>query len=70
MWLPALGAALFIVAGIWWATKPSPKQAEEPEEQVAPAAADAGPAGRDAGSAQMPSDDAIKKLIELRQQQK
>ncbi len=23
MWLPALGAALFALAGIWWATRPS-----------------------------------------------
>jgi len=24
MWLPALGVALFLLAGVWWATRPAP----------------------------------------------
>lgn len=34
MWLPALGIALFLLAGIWWATRPVP---EAPPAPAAPA---------------------------------
>ena len=30
MWLPALGVALFLAYGIWWATRPSPLPPPEP----------------------------------------
>jgi hypothetical protein len=30
MWLPALGVALFLVAGIWWATRAVPQPAPPP----------------------------------------
>lgn len=38
MWLPALGIVLFLVAGIWWATRPVPQAPPPP-----PAAASATP---------------------------
>ncbi len=41
MWLPALGALLFLLAGIWWATRPS---APDEVKADAPAAASAAPA--------------------------
>ncbi len=43
MWLPALGAALFLIAGIWLATgqDPEPKKTT-PANTSASAAADAG----------------------------
>src|ERR1700691_5890754 len=40
MWLPALGAALFLGVGIWWAVTPSsqpPPAAEPPAEATAAA---------------------------------
>ena len=48
MWLPALGAALFIAVGLWWAVTPSPPppppDEAEPAASAAPqAAASAGP---------------------------
>ena len=41
MWLPALGATLFLIVGIWWATRPA-----EPSGATTPpgaTAVDAGP---------------------------
>jgi hypothetical protein len=38
MWLPALGIALFLLAGIWWATRPVP-QAPPPAPAVSAAPA-------------------------------
>lgn len=46
MWLPALGAALFVAVGIWWATRPEEKPA--PVETTAEAL-DAGPEAGEAG---------------------
>ena len=42
LWLPALGAFLFLLAGIWWGSRapdptPEPAQAEPAPEQAAPA---------------------------------
>jgi hypothetical protein len=50
MWLPAIGAALFLVFGIWWATRVEDKPPPAPETtaatlDAAPEAGDAGPAG-------------------------
>lgn len=55
LWLPALGAALFLLGGIWWLAagdepKPAPS-AEEMASASAAAAASAAPAGADAGAA-------------------
>jgi hypothetical protein len=41
MWLPALGAALFLLVGIWWATRPSAAPPREGGEK-APVVVDAG----------------------------
>ena len=42
-WLPAVGGALFLMAGIWWAVTPSAKApSEEAENAAAANAADAG----------------------------
>ncbi|MEO8798033.1 MAG: hypothetical protein ABI551_09130 [Polyangiaceae bacterium] len=30
MWLPALGGALFLLAGIWWVTCPEPANTSAP----------------------------------------
>lgn len=54
LWLPALGAALFLLAGVWWLTRPS--------DLPPPSAADAGAAavtgdaapGGDAGTLAVP----------------
>ncbi len=43
MWLPALGGALFLIAGIWWAVTPSAKVPSE--EAVSTAAANTADAG-------------------------
>ncbi|HEX7667922.1 MAG TPA: hypothetical protein VF407_25520 [Polyangiaceae bacterium] len=46
MWLPALGGALFLIVGIWWATRPEPpKPAPAPDAASAAASASAAPAG-------------------------
>jgi hypothetical protein len=39
MWLPALGIALFLIAGIWWATRNAAPQAAPPSAPVASASA-------------------------------
>ncbi len=49
MWLPALGATLFLLAGIWWAlsTSDSPKEgaaSPKPTAAAAPATATGAPA--------------------------
>lgn len=39
MWLPALGVALFLAVGIWWATRPEyhpPPPAPAPSASAAP----------------------------------
>jgi hypothetical protein len=38
MWLPALGAALFLAAGVWWLARPQPA----PEPVTSAAAVDGG----------------------------
>ncbi len=46
MWLPALGVALFLAYGIWWATRPTPLPPPEPEAAAsASVAASAPPPG-------------------------
>lgn len=66
MWLPALGAALFIVAGVWWALQPkTPVPAEDPPAS-APSASAPAPAG-DAGALDL--DKALERLKNLRKQQ-
>ena len=47
MWLPALGAALFLIVGIWWATRPSPP----PPPQTADAADAGAPTATASGTA-------------------
>ena len=48
MWLPALGGALFLVVGIWWATRPVDKPPPAPPDtEAADAAPEATP--REAG---------------------
>ncbi len=42
MWLPALGIVLFLIAGIWWATRPMPQA--PPPAPAAPSASSAAPA--------------------------
>jgi hypothetical protein len=42
MWLPALGAALFLLAGIWWATRPSAAPVQGGEKTAIAADAGAG----------------------------
>jgi hypothetical protein len=50
MWLPALGAVMFLAAGIWWATRPvyhpppEPEPAPKASASVAHSAAPAPPA--------------------------
>jgi hypothetical protein len=39
MWLPALGAALFITVGLWWAVTPSPPPPPPEEPEAAASAA-------------------------------
>lgn len=39
MWLPALGAALFLIVGIWWATRPAPTPPAPANSSAASAAA-------------------------------
>ncbi|MGH7284889.1 MAG: hypothetical protein ACRELY_25465 [Polyangiaceae bacterium] len=42
MWLPALGAALFLLVGVWWATRSQPvppAPAPAPQASAASAAA-------------------------------
>ncbi len=43
MWLPALGATLFLLAGIWWAWSASQGAADGAENGAQPAAAAAKP---------------------------
>ncbi len=50
MWLPALGALLFLVAGIYWATRPAEPVASTGGDDGG-IAADAGDAGADAAAA-------------------
>jgi len=38
MWLPAVGAALFITVGLWWAVTPKPPKVEEEPPPAASAA--------------------------------
>lgn len=52
MWLPALGAALFITVGLWWAVTPSPPP--PPEEPAVPEGA-ASAAPQAAASAPRPA---------------
>jgi ferric-dicitrate binding protein FerR (iron transport regulator) len=48
MWLPALGAAVFLAAGLWWLARPQPPQ---DSTQQAATGVDAGAdAGADAAS--------------------
>jgi hypothetical protein len=42
MWLPALGAALFLIVGIWWAMRPS--DAPAPSAEPAASASAGAPA--------------------------
>jgi hypothetical protein len=42
MWLPAVGAALFIVVGIWWTSRPSADPQQAAPAAVQTTAADAG----------------------------
>jgi hypothetical protein len=44
MWLPALGIALFLIAGIWWATRPVPHAPPSPPPPPAAPSASARPA--------------------------
>ena len=49
MWLPGLGAFLFLLVGIWWALQPKPapetgSAADAGAESAAPAAGGAAPA--------------------------
>ncbi len=44
MWLPALGIALFLIAGIYWITRPVP-QAPPPAPAASTAPAASAPAG-------------------------
>jgi hypothetical protein len=74
MWLPALGAVLFLLAGVWWAARP----ADKPESPAAEAGADAGaanapatnaPAANAMGAAPAPAasaqaDNPVQKLID------
>jgi hypothetical protein len=39
MWLPALGIALFLLAGIWWATRNAAPQAAPPAPVASASAA-------------------------------
>ena len=50
MWLPALGAALFLLVGLWWATRPEPP-APIVDDTADAAAADAGAAPQQAAQA-------------------
>jgi hypothetical protein len=45
MWLPAVGALLFLAAGIWWVTRPEPPKLDQADLDAAveAAAADAAP---------------------------
>jgi hypothetical protein len=53
LWLPALGAALFLLAGIWWVTRtPEPKPPAVIDADAAVVSGDA--AGGDAGAAPPP----------------
>ena len=36
MWLPVLGIALFLIAGIWWATRPVPHPPPAPATPATP----------------------------------
>lgn len=49
MWLPAVGVALFLAVGIWWATRPEDKPPPAPETTAA--TLDAGPEAGEAGGA-------------------
>lgn len=53
MWLPALGAFLFLLAGIWWMTRPSdaPPQSTTAAANAAPSAGAAQPEGAAAQAA-------------------
>lgn len=54
LWLPALGAALFLIAGIWWVTRaPDPVPPSTADAGAAVVTGDAAPAG-DAGTAPAP----------------
>src|SRR4051812_34003145 len=48
MWLPALGAALFLLVGLWWATRPEPPAPIATDDTADAAAADAGAAPQQA----------------------
>jgi hypothetical protein len=50
MWLPALGAALFVAAGVWWALQPKAK----PPADIAPETAASAPASAASGNPGQP----------------
>jgi hypothetical protein len=57
LWLPAIGALLFALAGVWWATRPVPPAivadtVADAGSEGTPAANAANPAGADAGAPQ------------------
>lgn len=57
LWLPALGAVLFLVVGIWWVTRtPEPKPASTLDAGATVVAGDA--AAGDAGAAPPPAAEA------------
>ncbi len=43
MWLPALGGVLFLLVGIWWATRPEPPKPAPPAPAAVVTAAAAAP---------------------------
>jgi|GEM_PF-1912792 len=55
MWLPALGAALFIALGLWWAVTPSAPSAAAAAAASASAAAAPPPPATIAAAAQPPA---------------
>lgn len=48
MWLPILGIALFLIAGIWWATRPVPTPPQPPPPSLVPAPSASAPAAHSA----------------------
>ena len=54
MWLPALGAALFLIVGIWWAMRPADAPTGAPSAEPA-AAASAAPTATATAAAARPA---------------